>query len=271
METMTNEERERKYKEYTERAFWTGHYHFLVQALAIAMQSTTVWRLVGSGDPFTLKDLFEFAKKRDEEDPLDEMQFYMVSAEGAIGLSPGLEFLNEWIFIPMEPCEEREQLLKKMEEELKEQTAIRDAVDEAVEEGLARERNTSTAWYLWQEEQQQGPFTVDELAGGRLTADMLVWTEGMESWIPAGQVPELASALTPPQQPVAPPQPPRPVTAASYYMLDSNNQNVGPFTADELLRHGLTSNTYVWTEGMSEWTYASNVPELSSMLASLGR
>lgn len=136
---MTQEERDQKYLEYTNEAFWTGHYHFLVQALAIAMQSTMVWRLVGTGTPFTYFDLFHFAKKHDEEEPLNDDQYYMVSDEGAIGLSPGLEFLTEWIFIPMEPCEERDRLLNELGELLHQQKEIRESIDKAVEEGLERE------------------------------------------------------------------------------------------------------------------------------------
>ena len=41
-----------------------------------------------------------------------------------------------------------------------------------------------------------GPFTLaglaEAVAGGRLRADTLVWTQGMTGWLPAGQVPELA-------------------------------------------------------------------------------
>ncbi len=56
--------------------------------------------------------------------------------------------------------------------------------------------------------QQTGPFDLQTLAAqataGRLTAQTLVWTQGMAQWTPAGQVPALASILAN----VPPPLPP---------------------------------------------------------------
>lgn len=115
---MTEEERKQ-----CERAFFTGHYPYMMQALTIAMQHCMVWRIKESGEAVTFEDLFTLAKQQDEEHPLKEGAFYMVTSEGAIGLSPGLEYLTEWIFIPMEPCEERDQLLQETIEELKRQEA----------------------------------------------------------------------------------------------------------------------------------------------------
>jgi membrane protease subunit (stomatin/prohibitin family) len=51
------------------------------------------------------------------------------------------------------------------------------------------------AWHVVQGGQASGPFTLDQLAqaaaAGTLRADTLVWTAGMASWAPAGQVPQL--------------------------------------------------------------------------------
>lgn len=66
-------------QEYAEQAFWTGHFHYMMQALAVAMTRTMVWRIVGDGTPYTMKEIFEFAKKEDEENELQEGYFYMVS------------------------------------------------------------------------------------------------------------------------------------------------------------------------------------------------
>ena len=59
--------------------------------------------------------------------------------------------------------------------------------------------------------QQQGPYPVDQLAAalarGQITADALVWTQGMAAWTPAGQVPQLTNVLgagPPPLPPAAP-------------------------------------------------------------------
>ena len=45
-----------------------------------------------------------------------------------------------------------------------------------------------------------------------------------------------------------------------------NGQPVGPFEPNELLAQGLTGSTKVWNETMPNWTPASDVPELASLL-----
>lgn len=54
---------------------------------------------------------------------------------------------------------------------------------------------TPDQWYLGVTGQQQGPFTLGDLAaqvhGGALTPTTLVWKSGMAQWTPAQQVPEL--------------------------------------------------------------------------------
>ena len=108
--------KEEQYKR-TERAFRTGHYPTLTQAVVRAMHSCLVWRMAEKDVIVTMESLFEFAKHRDQTHPLRDGQFYMVSLEGAIGLSPGVEYLTEWIFIPMEPGEQRDAIVKQLAEE----------------------------------------------------------------------------------------------------------------------------------------------------------
>lgn len=47
-----------------------------------------------------------------------------------------------------------------------------------------------------------------------------------------------------------------------YYYIDSAGQQAGPVPADQLAANGVTANTLVWKEGISQWTKASDVPEL---------
>ena len=122
-----------------------GHYPTLIHALAVAMPKCIVWRETEEGTPITAKDLYEFAKKHDEEHPLNPEQFYMVSREGAIGLSPGLEWLTKWMFIPMEPTQERDFHIYMMQEELQMEAAAEKAVEEAVTKGLAAEKAAKEA------------------------------------------------------------------------------------------------------------------------------
>ena len=47
------------------------------------------------------------------------------------------------------------------------------------------------------------------------------------------------------------------------YYISRNGQNIGPLPVDQLMINGLTPQTQVWTEGMSQWMPASQVPELA--------
>ncbi len=245
----------KKNQEYAEEAFWTGHYHYMMQALAVAMSHTMVWRLVGDGTPFTLKDIFEFAREYDANHEIEEPSFYYVSREGAIALCPGLEYLAEWLFVPMEPCQERDFLLRDLQERLQEEAAAEEAVEKAIAEGLAQEKLLEKN-YIMKEGKQAGPYTPRQLVLQKITGETLVWASGMPQWAQAGQVPEIAQVLTPAPKP-----------AVKYRMLGPGNRQLGPFSIDELLANGLTPATQVWTEGMPQWKRASDVALLADALA----
>ena len=53
---------------------------------------------------------------------------------------------------------------------------------------------------------------------------------------------------------------------ANYYIVE-NNQQAGPFTLEQLAAKGIAPETNVWTEGMTNWTPASQVPELGELFA----
>lgn len=136
-----NKIRMEKEQEQPRYAVVPVHTPSLTHALSIAMtRGIMVWRDAETGTPFSLKELFEFSKRHDREHPLKEHYFYMVTREGAIGISPGLEWLTTWMFVPMEDCKERDFMLMKMREDLMTERAVREAVDKAVTEGLAREK-----------------------------------------------------------------------------------------------------------------------------------
>ncbi|QBQ42642.1 CD225/dispanin family protein [Sphingobacterium psychroaquaticum] len=46
-----------------------------------------------------------------------------------------------------------------------------------------------------------------------------------------------------------------------YYYTDGQN-SLGPFTLDELKFKGITGETYIWTEGLTNWIQAKNIEEL---------
>ena len=120
------------------------HTQSFMHALGIAMMRAVAWREIDTGKAFSPKDLYDFAKKYDEEHPLDEYYYYMVSREGAIGISPGLEWLTEWMFLPMEECEERDFLIRRMKEELQDELELDNSLEQAVLKGLKAEKAAAT-------------------------------------------------------------------------------------------------------------------------------
>ena len=54
-------------------------------------------------------------------------------------------------------------------------------------------------------------------------------------------------------------------TIMNYFIVE-NGQQAGPYSIDELLNHGLNSDTLVWAEGMNDWTPAWQVEELKAVI-----
>lgn len=50
------------------------------------------------------------------------------------------------------------------------------------------------------------------------------------------------------------------------YYLNTNGQQGGPFELSELLINGLTPQSYVWNETMTNWAPAMQVPEVAALL-----
>ena len=67
----------------------TGHYYSLQHALATAMTRCMTWRNEENKEKCDAMQLLKFAEAFDKEHLVSQPSFYMVSAEGAIGLSPG--------------------------------------------------------------------------------------------------------------------------------------------------------------------------------------
>ncbi|NES96233.1 MAG: DUF4339 domain-containing protein, partial [Desertifilum sp. SIO1I2] len=120
-------------------------------------------------------------------------------------------------------------------------------------------------WYMAKNNQQLGPFNLNQLSQQGLTADTLVWRAGLAEWQPAVQVPELASILPPP---VAPPIPQPQVARGEWYIF-RNGESLGPFNINQLPEQGLSSRTNVRREGETEWVRARDVAELAPLLATL--
>ena len=69
----------------------------------------------------------------------------------------------------------------------------------------------AAAWHVAANGQTLGPYTMQQMASGvsagQLTAETLVWSAGMPSWVAAGQVGPLASLFAMSSAPPPPPPP----------------------------------------------------------------
>lgn len=118
-------------QEFTLEAFelQTGHYFSLLHALAVAMTRCVIWRYAGTVDKYDVLQLFNFAMDFDKEHPIKDRSFYMVSAEGAIGVSPGVEYLTKWMFLP----DMDEASIEKLQADIRQMEAESKAEKEAEE------------------------------------------------------------------------------------------------------------------------------------------
>ena len=125
-------------QEFTLEAFelQTGHYHSLLHALAAAMTRCVIWRYAGTEDKYNVLQLFRFAEDFDKEHPIQDRSFYMVSAEGAIGISPGMEYLTKWMFIP----DMDEASIEKLQSDIRQLEAQSKAEEQARKEAEERAR-----------------------------------------------------------------------------------------------------------------------------------
>lgn len=108
-------------QEQAKKALLTGHFPYMMQAVAIAYQIVPAWRHAEKGVPCSVLDLFQAARNYDETHPRKEGDpaFFYISIEGAIGYCPtGLEFQVTWLFLPMEPGKERDALVAKVKAEV---------------------------------------------------------------------------------------------------------------------------------------------------------
>ena len=114
----------------------TGHYFSLMHALATAMTRCVVWRYADTQDKYNVLQLFNFAKDFDAEHPIKDRSFYMVSSEGAIGVSPGLEYLTKWMFIPAMD----EASIEKLQSDIRQLEAQSQAEEQARKEAEEKAR-----------------------------------------------------------------------------------------------------------------------------------
>ena len=97
----------------------SGQYPYMMQAVIVAVNLCKAWRADdGTGEPYSVQQLAEYARLCDSHAPLVEGQYYIVTREGAIGLCPGQEWETEWLFVPMEPCPLRDEMLRQLDQQI---------------------------------------------------------------------------------------------------------------------------------------------------------
>jgi len=121
-----------------------------------------------------------------------------------------------------------------------------------------------TQWYISDNGQRLGPFTINQLIQQGITPQSYVWRTGLDAWKQASELSELTSAFAsvPPPPPVAPPPPP----VQTEWFIYQNNQRLGPFSPTQLAQQGIVPDTLLWKAGQNGWKKASELPELASLL-----
>ena len=96
-----------------------GQYPYMIQAVLVAVNLCKAWRADDeTQEPYSVQQLAEYARLCDSQAPLVEGQYYIVTREGAIGLCPGQEWETEWLFVPMEPCPLRDEMLRQLDAQI---------------------------------------------------------------------------------------------------------------------------------------------------------
>jgi hypothetical protein len=95
----------------------TGRFTSFCAALGAAMTKCAVWRVKDEDKKLNALEVMPYADKFDQEHPIPEgdPSYFRVSAEGAIGICPGVEYLTNWVLLPAMD----EESLKKFEADVK--------------------------------------------------------------------------------------------------------------------------------------------------------
>ena len=95
------------------------YYKTLMNALSGAMPICMTWKLAGTEEGMNARDVYALAlEEGGDNEELPEHDFYVVSAEGAIGMTTHYEYLTRWILIPV-IGEEREKEMDRLRSELR--------------------------------------------------------------------------------------------------------------------------------------------------------
>lgn len=77
-------------------------------------------------------------------------------------------------------------------------------------------------YFIYENGQPQGPFDIEQLASKGITAETLVWYQGMEGWRKAKEIPELSDITLPTPPPIN-----NPSEETQQYMEPCPDNNMG--------------------------------------------
>ena len=83
----------------------SGQYPYMMQAVIVAVNLCKAWRADDdTQEPYSVQQLAEYARLCDSHAPLVE--------------GPGQEWETEWLFVPMEPCPLRDEMLRQLDQQI---------------------------------------------------------------------------------------------------------------------------------------------------------
>lgn len=149
--------------------------------------------------------------------------------------------------------ESLEETIETNEEEIVEE------VQEKSEENKEEEVHPNKIWYYVSNNQSIGPFSVEEMEelieNKTIYGNTYVWKSGLKDWIYLKNS-DLAIYL---QKEEKNTKADTTSEDASWFYVNSSNQQMGPFTEEEMvqfIKEGIiTANTYVWKSGMLDWIH----------------
>ena len=123
-------------------------------------------------------------------------------------------------------------------------------------------------YYILRNNQQEGPFTRQEILQMALPDQTLLWSEGWTRWLPLAEVDDFSSSQEGGELPPALPEEERKGPAREYHLANLREQ-IGVFTLEELRRDPspLRQAKWLWYQGLTEWIALDKEPEIAALLA----
>jgi len=122
----------------------------------------------------------------------------------------------------------------------------------------------NTLYYVELDEQQYGPYELEQVKELGLLVDTLVLAQGCEEWKPAASFPELASCFIATATPSA-----FDIFNINYYYKGENGRLYGPLSIAELAHLDINENTLLGINSMDNWHYAGEIEDLLKTLPRL--